>query len=63
MPFAFDVSAKLKQVAFALAPASLTEKSQFLRPITFGPHGALIWQLIIASSNRKLVEATLRQRE
>ncbi len=36
MPFAFAVSAKLKQMAFALAPASLTEKSQFLRPITFG---------------------------
>jgi len=26
MPFAFAVSAKLKQIAFALAPASLTEK-------------------------------------
>src|SRR3954467_8335438 len=36
MPFAFAVSAKLKQMAFAFAPASLTEKSQFFRPITFG---------------------------
>ena len=36
MPFALAVSAKLKQMAFACAPASLTEKSQFFRPITLG---------------------------
>ena len=36
MPFAFAVSAKLKQMAFACAPASLTEKSQFFQPMTFG---------------------------
>lgn len=55
MPFAFAVSAKLKQIAFALAPASLIEKSQFLRPITFGRIAFLagLLSISIRPSNRK----------
>nr|WP_235617073.1 hypothetical protein [Lysinibacillus mangiferihumi] len=36
MPFALTVSGKLKQIALAFAPTSLTEKANFLRPITIG---------------------------
>jgi hypothetical protein len=36
MPLLLAVSAILKQMAFAFAPASLTEKSQFFLPRTLG---------------------------
>nr|WP_249305983.1 hypothetical protein [Lederbergia citrea] len=36
MPLFFAVSARLKQIAFTPAPASLTECIQFFLPITFG---------------------------
>lgn len=50
MLFVLAVSATLKQMAFDLAPASLTEKSQFLRPITFGRIGIFNWIIIHLNS-------------
>src|SRR3954454_23609016 len=62
MSFAFAVSAKLKQMALALAPASLTEKSQFLRPITFGriAFSAGLLSISIRPSNRKAFNPWIR---
>ncbi|MCY1455537.1 hypothetical protein D9M71_726750 [compost metagenome] len=62
MPFVLAVSAKLKQMAFALAPASLTENSQFLRPITFGriAFSAGLLSISIRPSNRKAFNPCIR---